>query len=125
MVRYFSKEFFDEVATRLNADFEWSKKASGVSAKIVLTATDRGASFLLDIRAGNVSASDVAPDVPADFKFEGPYDAWVILGKGERDFTGLVLGGKIRFRGSMPKIMALTGPLTRITQVAQLIPKEF
>src|SRR6266568_3839865 len=72
-----------------------------------------------------VAASAVPPDVLADFKFEGPYDAWMQLGKGERDFQGLVLGGKIRFRGSMPKIMALTGQLNRITQVAQQVPKEF
>lgn len=125
MVRYFSKEFFAEVANRLNADPEWAKKASVVTAKIVLTATDRSASFLLDIQGGKVFVSEVAADVPADFKFEGPYDAWVQLGKGEKDFQGLVLGGKIRFRGSMPKIMGLMGQLNRVTQVAQQVPKEF
>lgn len=125
MVRYFSKEFFDEVASRLNADSEWSKKASIVTAKIVLTAVDRPTSFLLDIQAGKVAVSEVPADVPADFKFEGPYDAWVQLGKGEKDFQSLVFGGKIKFRGSMPKIMGLLGQLNRITFVAQQVPKEF
>ncbi len=125
MTRYFSKEFFDDVANRLNADSEWSKKATTITAKIVLTNSDRPASYLLDIRAGKVAASEVAPEIPADFKFEGNYDAWVQLGKGEKDFQSLVFGGKIRFRGSMPKIMALLGPLNRITQVAQQVPKEF
>ena len=125
MVQYFSKAFFDEVASRLNADPEWAKGATALTTKIVLTCTDRNASFLLDIVGGKVSASAVPPDVPADFKFEGTYDAWTLLGRGERDFQGLVLGGKIRFRGSMPKIMALTGQLNRITQVAQQVPKEF
>jgi len=36
-----------------------------------------------------------------------------------------VMGGKIRFRGSMPKIMALMGQLNRITQIARETPKEF
>ncbi|HEX9340988.1 MAG TPA: SCP2 sterol-binding domain-containing protein [Thermoplasmata archaeon] len=125
MVQYFSEAFFDEVANRLNVDPEWAKKASTVTTKIVLTCTDRNASFLLDIANGMVSAAPVAPDVPAEFKFEGTYDAWTQLGKGERDFQGLVLGGRIRFRGSMPKVMALTGQLNRITQVAQQVPKEF
>lgn len=125
MARYFTMDFFAEVSNRLNADPEWTKKAAGISVKIVLTAVDRSASFLLDIRNGSVSASTVAADVPADFKFEGPYEAWTQLGKGERDFQGLVLGGKIRFRGSMPKIMALMGDLDRITQMARQVPKEF
>jgi putative sterol carrier protein len=125
MTRYFTKEFFEEVAVQLNADPEWRKEGAAISAKIVLTVVDRGASFLLDIRNGAVVASEAAADIPADFKFEGPYDAWTQLGKGERDFQSLVLGGKIRFRGSMPKIMALMGSLDRITQTARLVPKEF
>ena len=125
MVQYFSKAFFDEVASRLNSDPEWTKKASAVTAKIVLTSLDRGTSFLVAVEAGRVVVSQVTPDVPADFKFEGNYDAWVQLAKGERDFQGLVLGGKIRFRGSMPKIMTLIGQLNRITFVAQQVPKEF
>src|SRR5437867_786424 len=98
---------------------------AAIVAKIVLTCTDRNASFLLDIQNGRVAVHDVAPDVPADFKFEGTYEAWTQLGKGEKDFQGLVLGGRIRFRGSMPKVMALMGPLGRITQLAQQVPKEF
>jgi len=125
MAKYFTSAFFNEVANRLNADPEWSKKAATVSAKIVLTCTDRNASFLIDIRNGTVSSIESAPDVPADFKFEGTYDAWTSLGRGEKDFQSLVLGGRVRFRGSMRKIMALMGQLNRITQIARETPKEF
>jgi putative sterol carrier protein len=125
MTRYFTKEFFEEVVNRLNADPEWSKKAAAITAKVVLTCVDRNASFLLDVANGKVSSSEVAANVPADFKFEGTYEAWTQLGKGEKDFQSLVMGGKIRFRGSMPKIMALMGVLTRITVVARDIPKDF
>jgi putative sterol carrier protein len=125
MVQYFTKSFFEDVASRLNADPEWAKKTSAITAKIVLTCVDRNASFLLDIREGKVVSNEVPADVPADFKFEGTYDVWTQLGKGEKDFQSLVLGGKIRFRGSLPKIMALTSQLNRITQAAQQVPKEF
>jgi len=125
MTRYFTGAFFEEVANRLNADAEWLKKAAAINAKIVLTAVDRNASFLIDIRNGIVSATETTADVPADFKFEGTYDAWTQLAKGEKDFQSLVLGGKIRFRGSMPKIVALMGSLDRITLVARQVPKEF
>src|SRR2546421_4341588 len=125
MSQYFTQPFFEEVASRLNADPEWSKKAGTVTAKLVLTCVDRGASFMIDIANGRVGSSAVSPDAPADFKFEGNYDAWTQLGKGEKDLQSLVLGGRIRFRGSLPKIMALTSQLNRVTQVAQQVPKEF
>ena len=125
MVAYFSKAFFDEVARRLNADPEWLKKASSLATKIVLTCVDRGRSFLIEAQNGVVSSQESTPDAPAEFKFEGTYDAWSALGKGEKDLQSLVLGGKIRFRGSMPRIMGLMGPLARISQVAQQVPKEF
>jgi putative sterol carrier protein len=125
MVAYFTKAFFDEVATRLNADPEWTRKAATIAAKIALTCTDRGRSFLIEVRNGIVSATESTADAPADFKFEGTYEAWSQLGKGEKDLQSLVLGGKIRFRGSMPKVMALMGSLGRITEMARLVPKEF
>lgn len=125
MAKYFTREFFEEVAGLLNADPGWAQKAATVTAKIVLTVTDRGTSYLIDVRNGMISVSESPADIPADFKFEGPYDAWTQLGRGEKDFQSLVLGGKIRFRGSMPRIMALMGSLDRITQVARQIPKEF
>ena len=125
LAQYFTQAFFQEVANRLNANPEWSRKAAAITAKVILTCVDRKASFLIDVVNGRVSSSAVAADVPADFKFEGTYDAWTQLGKGEKDFQSLVMGGKIRFRGSMPKIMALMGVLSRITVVARDIPKDF
>jgi putative sterol carrier protein len=125
LVQYFSKEFFDELVNALNADAEWIKKASSSTFKSIITITDRSKSFLLDVAGGKVAVSEVAPDVPADFKFDGPYDAWVILGKGEKDFQSLVLAGKVKFRGSMPKVMGLMPQWNRLIKVAQQLPKEF
>lgn len=125
MVQYFTRAFFEEIAKRLNADPEWKAKTGNLTAKLVLTCSDRAASFMLEIQNGTIAALEVATDSPADFKFEGPYDSWVMLGKGEKDFQTLVLTGKIRFRGSMPRIMGMLGQLNRITTMAQQIPKEF
>lgn len=125
MVQYFSKEFFDILASALNADAEWMKKASAASFKSVITITDRAKSFLLDVAGGKVAVTEVAPDVPADFKFDGPYDSWTILGRGEKDFQSLVMAGKVKFRGSMPKVMGLMPAWNRLIKVAQQLPKEF
>ena len=125
MAQYFSKEFFDMLAASLNADAEWMKKASSSTFKSIITITDRSKSFLLDVVSGKVAVSESAPDVPADFKFEGPYDSWTILGRGEKDFQSLVMMGKVKFRGSMPKVMALMPAWNRLFKVAQQLPKEF
>ena len=125
MTQYFTQPFFEEVASRLNADAEWSKKAGTISAKLVLTCLDRNASFLIEILNGRVVSSAISADAPADFKFEGNYDAWTQLGKGEKDLQSLVMGGRIRFRGSLPKIMALMSVLSRVTSVARDVPKDF
>ena len=125
MVQYFSKDFFDALANALNTDPEWMKKSSSSTFKTVITVTDRTKSYLLDVVSGRVTATEVAPDVPADFKFDGPYDSWVILGKGEKDFQSLVMGGKIKFRGSMPKVMGMMGQWNRLIKLAQELPKEF
>ncbi len=125
MVQYFSKEFFDELANALNVDAEWMKKAAPLTFKAIITITDRGQSHLLDCVNGKVTASQVAPDIPADFKFDGPYDSWVILGKGEKDFQSLVMSGKVKFRGSMPKVMGMMSQWNRLIKIAQQLPKEF
>ncbi len=125
MVQYFSKEFFDNLAAALNADAEWTKKTSSSSFKSIITITDRSKSFFLDVTGGKVAVTETAPDAPADFKFEGPYDSWVILGRGEKDFQSLVMMGKVKFRGSMPKVMGLMGQWNRLIKVAQELPKEF
>lgn len=125
MVQYFSKTFFDELANALNTDAEWAKKASNSTFKAIITITDRKNSYLLDVVGGKVTVTEVAPDVPADFKFDGPYDSWVILGKGEKDFQSLVMAGKVKFRGSMPKVMGMMSQWNRLIQLAQQLPKEF
>lgn len=125
MTQYFTKAFFEELANGLNADEEWKKKASTTTVKVVLTCNDRSQSYLLDVVNGKVTASEVQADVPADFKFEGNYDAWAILGRGEKDFQSLVMAGKLRFRGSMPKVMGMMTQMNRMTSMAQQLPKEF
>lgn len=125
MVQYFTKEFFDELAGRVNTDPEWTKKGANITAKLMFTITDRAKSFMLDVQSGRVTASEAMADAPADFKFEGPYDAWAMLGRAEKDFQSLVIGGKIKFRGSMPKMMGMLSQLNRITALAQQMPKEF
>lgn len=125
MVQFFTKEFFDDLASRLNADDEWKKKASDLNVKIIATCTDRDISVMIDIEGGSVVTREVAADEPSDFKLEGDYKAWQKTGMGEGDLQTMVMTGKIRFRGSMSKIMAMTSQLNRMMTILREMPKEF
>ena len=120
----FSQEYFEELARRLNADADWTNKAARLTTKITLTVTDRAASFQLDIANGAVTARKVATDDPAEFKFEGPYDVWAKIAAGTLDFQTAVLTGKMKFRGSLPKIMGIQPQMNRLTAVAKEIRAE-
>lgn len=118
-MQYFSSEYFETLSQRLNADADWRKKAATTTAKVILTVTDRATSFLLDVTNGLVSARKAAVDDPADFKFEATYEVWLRVARGETDFNTAVLTGKMRFKGSLPKIMGLQPQMTRLAEVAK------
>lgn len=125
MVQFFTKEFFEDLAGRLNGDAEWQEKAGDLNTKIIATCGDRQVSVMLDIADGKLTVMDAAPDDPSDFKFEGDYAAWEKTGKGEADLQTLVMTGKMKFKGSMSKIMSMMGQLNRLVAVIREMPKEF
>lgn len=125
MSAFFSDAYFSELATRLQKDPDWVKGAAKVTAKLMMTVTDRNEAHLFDIVAGNVTVRATKPDEPADFKFEAPYDVWVRIGKERKDLNSLVLQGKIKFRGSLAKLLPLQGVLVRVEAVARAIPADF
>ena len=125
MAKYFSTEFLQELAARLTQDPQWMKGASKITVKLMITITDRNESHILEVVNGQVTARVAKPDDPADFKFEGPYEQWVRLGKEKKDIQSLVLQGKLKFRGPLAKFMPMQPTLVRIEAVAREIPAEF
>ena len=121
-MQYFSQEFFDELARRLNADAEWKKRAATLTSKITLTVTDRAWSTMIEIANGVVVARSVRAEDPADFKFEGPYDIWAKIARGQTDFNTAVITGKMKFKGSLPKIMGIQPQMNILTKTAKEIP---
>ena len=125
MLVFFSDAYFVELATRLQRDPDWAKGAAKVSAKLMMTVTDRNEAHLLDVQGGIVTARAAKPEEPADFKFEGPYEQWARLGRERKDLNSLVLQGKIKFRGSLSKLLPLQSVLVRVEAVARSIEAEF
>ena len=92
--------------------------------KLTLTVTDRSTSYMLEIVNGVVTARKAAAEDPADFKFEGPYDIWAKIARGQTDFNTAVITGKMKFKGSLPRIMGIQPQVLRLTAVAKAIPAD-
>jgi len=125
MIQFYTKEFFAEIARRLNADAEWGKSMAGHTFRMVCSASDKKRSFLIAVTKGKVATSEAASDTPSDYRFEGRYDAWMSLCKGDAEMDHLIQQGKIRLAGSMSDVMGLMGPLNKIVLTARSFPKEF
>ena len=57
--------------------------------------------------------------------FEGTYDAWTKVAKGEVDLQSAVLKGQLKFKGSITKILMYRDKFMRIADVLKNVPKEF
>lgn len=125
MIQFYTEEFFGEIARRLNADAEWGKSMAGRTFRMVCSASDAKRSFLIAVAKGKVSTESATPETRADYRFEGRYDVWVSLCKGEAEMDHLIQQGKIRLAGSMSDVMGLMGPLNRIVLTARSFPKAF
>jgi putative sterol carrier protein len=66
----------------------------------------------------------VAAGAPAEFYFEGPYDAWCKVQKGEVDIQSAVLKGQLKFKGSITKVMMYRDKLNRVADVMKGVPAE-
>jgi len=125
MIQFYTREFFDEIGRRLNADSEWSRTMKGHDMRMVCSASDKNRSFLIAVTDGVVATAEATAETPADYRFEGRYATWVALCKGEAEMDRLIQQGKIRLAGNMADVMGLMGPLNRIVLTARSFPKEF
>ncbi len=67
--------------------------------------------------------------VAPEFVFSAPYDEWVKIIRDSLNIRGEVLRGKVKFRGSMPKMLLYLGRVSRIenelTQRMRSMAPEF
>ena len=125
MAKYFTEEYFKEVELKLTADPKWQQDTKGIKTTILLSAPDRSALFLIKVEDGVTAISKTEPGVSVEFSFEGTYDVWTKVAKGEVDLQSAVLKGQLKFRGSITKILFYKDRFTRITDVIRTVPVEF
>jgi putative sterol carrier protein len=80
---------------------------------------------LLKVEEGKTTISPSDPASQAEFSFEGAYETWMKLAKGEVDFQSAVLKGLLKFKGSITKILVYKDRFLRIAEVIRSIQVAF
>ena len=114
MTRFWSEEFFKKAVEILNNDQELVKVFAGMNTTILAESVDRDQNFLITVVDGQISSREAGPDYKAEFRFAAPYDKWEKIAKGEEKVQSEVVKGKIKFRGSMPKMLLYLGKVVRM-----------
>jgi putative sterol carrier protein len=125
MAKFLSDEYFGELQTALKADPKWAESTKSVKTSIAFNVTDIGQNYVLSVENGATSLQKVAPGTTAEFSFDGTYDTWTKVAKGEMDLQSAVLKGQLRFRGSLTKILMYRDRFMRVADVMKEVPKEF
>ena len=127
MAKFFSPEFFAQTQDALASDAKWADGMKGLKTTIKLTSTGQAnaSAFLLKVEDGKTTILPSDPAAQAEFSFEGSYETWTKVAKGEVDFQSAVLKGVLKFRGSITKILVYRERFMRIAEVMRSIPVEF
>jgi putative sterol carrier protein len=127
MTKYFSPEFFAQLQETLANDTKWQEGTKGLKTSIKLSSTDENnaASYLLRVEEGRTAITPSDPAAQAEFSFEGTYETWTRVAKGEVDLQSAVLKGLLKFKGSITKILFYKDRFLRIAEVIRSVQVEF
>ncbi len=125
MAKFLSDEYFGQLQGTLATDQKWAEGTKGVKTTIAFNATDIGQNFVLSVDNGVSTIQKVAPGTTAEFAFDGTYEAWTKVAKGEVDLQAAVLKGQLKFKGSITKILMYRDRFIRVADLMKQLPTEF
>ncbi|MDV3277702.1 MAG: SCP2 sterol-binding domain-containing protein [Nitrososphaerales archaeon] len=125
MPKFQSDEFFNELVAALSADPKWTESTKGIKTSMLFNVTDTGSSHLLTVDQGVTSVQTAPQGATAEFSFEGTYDAWTKVAKGEVDIQSAVLKGQLKFKGSITKILMYRDRFMLIADLMKNVQKEY
>ena len=105
LLRFFTLEFFTALLEKLSHDESLTKLTKGMNATLLLGCTDRDSAFVITVTDKHLDVSEVSINEKAEFRFTAAYDRWKMIARGEAKIQGDVLSGRIRFRGSMTRML--------------------
>jgi putative sterol carrier protein len=125
MAKFLSDDYFGQLQSMLAGDQKWAEGTKGVRTSIAFNATDIGQFFVLGVDNGVSTVQKAAPGAQAEFTFEGTYESWAKVAKGEVDLQAAVLKGQLRFKGSITKILMYRDRFMRVADMMKQIQTEF
>ncbi len=125
MAKFMSDEYVAQVQAALAADSKWAETTKGFKTSIMFNVTDSGQGYLMTVENGATAFQKPGPGASAEFSFDGTYESWCKVARGEVDIQSAVLKGQLRFKGSLPKIIMYKDRLARVAEVMKDVPKEF
>ena len=123
MAKFLSDEYFTELQSALSKDAKWAESTKSVKTSIAFNVTDMGQNYVLNVDNGVTSLQKVAAGTAAEFAFDGTYENWSKVAKGELDLQSAVLKGQLRFRGSLTKILMYRDRFMRVADIMKEVPK--
>lgn len=125
MVLYASPEYFETLAQKLNEDADFRQRAASLKAELLFVENGRPDAALLKIENGKATSQIVAPDTKAEFIFMADRPVWISNHKDGIPLEKLIMTGKIKFKGSIPRIMTIKSQLNAVDQKAKSIPATY
>ena len=125
MAKYMSDEYISQVQSALLNDPKWAETSKAFKTSIGFNVTDQGMNYLLTVDNGVTAFQKADQGATAEFSFDGSYDAWCKVAKGEVDIQSAVLKGQLKFKGSLTKILMYKDRFIRVAEVMRDVPKEF
>ncbi len=125
MTKYMSEEYISQVQSALAQDQKWGESTKSFRTSIAFNVTDTGQNYVMSVEDGVTNFQKVPPGTSAEVSFDGNYDAWTKLAKGEVDIQSAVLKGQLKFKGSITKILTYRDRFIRIAEIMRDVPKEF
>jgi putative sterol carrier protein len=125
MAKYMSEEYVSQVQVALSSDVKWTETSKSFRTSIAFNVTDQGLNYILNVDNGVTTFQKAAPGTTAEFSFDGAYETWCKVAKGEVDIQSAVLRGQLKFKGSLTKILMYKDRFIRVAEVMRDVPKEF
>lgn len=125
MAKFMSEEYVSQVQASLAQDPKWAETSKNFKTSIAFNVTDTGQNYLLTVENGPTTFQKAPPGANAEFAFDGSYDSWCKIAKGEVDIQAAVLKGQLKFKGSITKILAYKDKFVRVAEIMSEVPKEF
>jgi putative sterol carrier protein len=125
MAKFMSDEYISQVQSALGQDPKWAENAKNFKASVAFNVTDTGRNYVMSVENGATSFQKAASGTASEFSFDGSYDTWCKVAKGEIDIQSAVLKGELKFKGSLTKILMYKDRFIRVAEIMRDVPKEF